>query len=510
MLLFWGLFTVALGSLTQAEQLWILNPPPKLNQPLPIITLNNVRHINLSQLGVTLGVRSYYRSETGKLVFFFEQGLLKFTAHSSFCMVDNRVFQLSSNIIVYENQILAPLESTLQLMRSQILPTLQYKITTDSEEVLRSPTALTPRPSSEPALGTLSQLTFEERQNGLTLKINTDKDFQEYQFAHFFKDDWLYITIYGAKGDTAQLSCSHPAPGIEQVETLSFSTSMQIGLKLTRQFERAEVVYDQRNRQILISLFLPLNRATLKKIEAVKNSWKVDTIVLDPGHGGRDPGTPGRWGLMDEKDIVLDIALRVGKLLERHQNLKVVYTRKTDVFVPLWQRTKIANDAGGKLFLSFHVNAMLENSRGQAEGIELYLQNPTVRTKDAIEVAKLENAAIQYETLEDKAKYQNFDNPSHILANMVFQTHLHDSEKFAEILSHRLGRMLPQKNRGVKQANLYVLVGASMPNLLCEFGYNDNKKEAKLLNTPQHRQKIAEAVYHSIMEFKEYCDQTIQ
>ncbi|HRD18323.1 MAG TPA: N-acetylmuramoyl-L-alanine amidase, partial [Candidatus Marinimicrobia bacterium] len=210
-----------------------------------------------------------------------------------------------------------------------------------------------------------------------------------------------------------------------------------------------------------------------------------------------------------EKDIVLDIALRLGKLLEQRNDLKVVYTRKNDEFIPLWKRTRIANDSAGKLFISLHINALPSGTRSSAEGIELYLQNPTIRTQESIEVARLENEVIKLETSEDKAKYKDYDNPSHILANMVYNTYLHDSEKFAEILSRNISEYVPQKNRGVKQANFYVLVGASMPNLLCELGYNDNRNDAKKLNDPAHRQKIALALYKSVIEFKEYCDQSV-
>lgn len=499
----------------RTESLVILNPPPKIAQNIPVVQIQGVQYFSVNRLAAALGVRTYYRAETGKMALFFDQSILKLVVNTSFCMLDERVLQLSSKVILVDNQIFAPYPALLELIQQLIMPGLQYAL----EETVAGAAPATPPPISEPpplpqppepAITRLREISFEQRQNGLIIKLNTNKSFQGSDFSYFFKNDWLYVTIYGATCDAEDLTRNHPLPAIDLLEALPLGKSVQISLKLNRQFDRAEVTYDERNRQILISLFLPLNRATLKKIEEVKNKWLVDTIVLDAGHGGHDPGTPGRWGYQDEKDIVLDIALRVGELLKRQKDIKVIYTRQNDEFVPLWRRTKIANDAGGKLFLSFHVNAMLDKNRGSAEGIELYLQNPTIRTKDAIEVAKLENAVIQMETNEDKAKYKDYDNPSHILANMVFQTYLHDSEKFAEILSRNLSSSVKLKNRGVKQANLYVLVGASMPNLLCEFGYNDNKDDAKKLNDPAHRQKIAEAVCHSIIEFKEYCDRTVK
>jgi N-acetylmuramoyl-L-alanine amidase len=505
---------IGLTGAVQPESLVILNPRPRVFQNIPVIQVQGIQYFSVNRFATTLGVRTYYRAETGKIALFFDQSILKLVVNTSFCMLDERMVQLPSKVILGGDQIFAPYPALLELVQQMIMPNLQYTLS-ETAAVEAPPTlpSIESRPSlqpPEPTIAHLREISFVQRQNGLTIKLNTNKRFQDTDFSYFFRNDWLYVTIYGATCDSNELSRVNPLPTIERLEALPLGKSVQISLKLNRQFERTEVIYDERNHQILISLFLPLSQATLKKIEEVKNKWIVDTIVLDAGHGGHDPGTPGRWGYWDEKDLVLDIALRVGELLKRRKDIKVVYTRQKDEFVPLWRRTKIANDAGGKLFLSFHVNAMLERNKGSAEGIELYLQNPTIRTKEAIEVAKLENAVIQMETNEDKAKYKNYDNPSHILANMVFQTYLHDSEKFAEILSKNLSKSVNLKNRGVKQANFYVLVGASMPNLLCEFGYNDNKNDAKKLNDPTHRQRIAEAVYRSIIEFKEYCDRTVK
>jgi N-acetylmuramoyl-L-alanine amidase len=266
------------------------------------------------------------------------------------------------------------------------------------------------------------------------------------------------------------------------------------------------VHYDLRNHDILLSLFLPLNRDIKRKIEEAKTAWIIDTIVLDPGHGGKDPGTPGRWGYMHEKDIVLDVALRVGRLLEKRNDIKVVYTRKTDEFIPLWKRAEIANKSGGKLFLSLHVNATPKISN--AEGLEFYLLRPG-RSEEAIKVAEAENSVIHLEDEADKLKYQGYDDITNILANMVHSTNMRDSETLASILSRNFTEIVTQKNRGVKQAGLYVLVGADMPKLLCELGYNTNKNEARKLNSSRHRQKMAEAIYKSILEFKEVSDKTI-
>lgn len=503
------------------EQLIIKTPRPQPGVKIKVITPEEGTYISVQDFARALGLRTYYRPETGKIVLFFAGSSVKISVNSSFIMFDSRMMQIHRPAILVYRDIFIPARPFLNLLKQFVLPDLNYMIAAGEQQytLLESTVPLT-EPVSEIASSSgsitptdrsaITDIQFENRQNGLTLKISTSGIFKDADFSSFFRgDDWLYLTIMGATCDSAALSRLNPTPSVASLEAIPLGKSVQITLRLKQKYDKASIHYDERSGKILVSLNLPLNDATMKKIEDVKNSWIMDTIVLDAGHGGKDPGAPGHWGNLHEKDIVLDIALRLGKLLEQRKDLKVVYTRETDEFIPLWKRTRIANDVAGKLFVSLHINALPVKNQGNAEGIELYLQNPTIRSKEAIEVARLENEVIQLETGEDKVKYKDYDNPSHILANLVFNTYLHDSEKFAEILSRQVSSNVPQKNRGVKQANLFVLVGASMPNLLCEFGYNDNRADAKKLNDPAHRQKIALALYKSIIEFKEYCDRSV-
>jgi len=512
------LSALCLIRISPAEQLVIKSPPPQSSTYIKVINIENCQYFSVKEFAKALGLRTYNSPETGKLVLFFSGKTVKISVRSSFLMIDARMVQMAQEAFSVEpDGIFVPVQSFLSLLQQNVLPGLQYSILDDKRQFAVREAAEVPieppiRAETSMLISPVRVLDiqFEERGNGLTLKIAIEKDLKDSDLSSFFRgDDWFYLTILGATCDSARLSRLNPAKSVASIEAIPVGNSVQVALKLKQKYERASVHYDKRLGKILVSLNLPLNTATLQKIEDVKNTWIMDTIVLDAGHGGKDSGTPGHWGYKHEKDIVLDITLRLGKLLEQRRDIKVVYTRKTDEFIPLWKRTRIANEAGGKLFISIHINALPKSNAGTADGIELYLQNPTMRSKESIEVARLENEVIQMETGEDKAKYKDYDNPSHILANLVYNTYLHDSEKFAEILSRHVSSGIPQKNRGVKQANLFVLVGASMPNLLCEFGYNDNKSDAKKLNDPAHRQKIALALYKSIIEFKEYCDRSV-
>ena len=497
-----------------SEKLLVSYPvPSKADHRIPIITVDKTRYLSAQDFAEAFGVRTYYRKESGKIVLFFKKNKIKLTANNSFLMFDARVYQMPVPALLIDEKLFVPAITFLTLVRQNTIPDLQYSIAQTGKKVYINENRIA-HPGRTPVKGiiregaaALTGIRYEEKANGVNVRIKASGTYTDADFSTFFKgDNWLYLTVYGADCDSAALSSIFPTNSIKKVVALPTGSSVQFGFELSRQFKSADVHFDLRNNEILLSLFLPLNRDIKRKIEEAKTAWIIDTIVLDPGHGGKDPGTVGRWGYMHEKDIVLDVALRVGKLLEKNKNLKVVYTRKKDVFVPLWKRAEIANKSNGKLFISLHVNATKKIS--SAEGLEFYLLRPG-RSEEAIKVAETENSVIHLEDDLDKLKYQGYDDITNILANMVHSTNMKDSELIASILSRNFTASVAQKNRGIKQAGFYVLVGADMPKLLCELGYNTNKSEARKLNSAKHRQKIAEAIYKSIMEFKELSDKTI-
>jgi N-acetylmuramoyl-L-alanine amidase len=220
---------------------------------------------------------------------------------------------------------------------------------------------------------------------------------------------------------------------------------------------------------------------------------KINRVVIDPGHGGHDQGTEGAKGLL-EKDVVLDIALRVGKLVQENMGADVIYTRRDDTFVPLEGRTALANEKKADLFLSIHANS---SPYPNISGVETYYLNIT-GTKDAVEVAKRENG-----TTHDSI----FD-----LQDLVKKIALHDkseeSQEFAKrvegsLYAFNLKNFPANKDRGVKTAPFIVLIGANMPSVLAEIGFLTNSKEEALLKKPEYRQKLAEALYKGMERYTE-------
>jgi N-acetylmuramoyl-L-alanine amidase len=220
---------------------------------------------------------------------------------------------------------------------------------------------------------------------------------------------------------------------------------------------------------------------------------KVGRIVIDAGHGGHDQGTQSPHGLI-EKDLVLDVAQRVGKLIEERMNAEVIYTRSDDTFIPLEGRTAIANQRKADLFLSIHANSSPIPRIG---GMETFYLNFT-DSRDALDVAARENASSQ------KSIFELQD----IIQKITLHEKLDESREFAGRIQAALfsfsSRNLPgQKNRGVKKAPFVVLIGANMPSVLAEIGFLSNSREETLLKKPDYRQKLAESLYRGISKYAE-------
>ena len=219
---------------------------------------------------------------------------------------------------------------------------------------------------------------------------------------------------------------------------------------------------------------------------------KIGRIVIDPGHGGHDPGTRGPTGLT-EKELVLDVALRLKKLIEGKLESEVILTRDTDKFVPLEERTAIANKQAADLFISLHANASRQR---WVRGVETFYLSFT-RSKTSLEVAARENASSQ----------ESVNRLQDMIRKIALNDMAEESEEFARVIQssmyNRLRKVSWQKNRGVKKAPFVVLIGADMPAVLAEISFITNPKDESLLKKGEHRQRIAEALYGGIARYVE-------
>jgi len=229
-------------------------------------------------------------------------------------------------------------------------------------------------------------------------------------------------------------------------------------------------------------------------------NYKLKTVVLDAGHGGRDPGA--MVGKKMEKDIALGIILKLGHYIEKYMpDVKVVYTRDSDFFVPLYKRAEIANKIKADLFISVHANICGTPSIHGTETYALGLH----RTEDNLEVAKKENSVILLEK-DHTTRYEGFDpnsSESYIMFELVQNEFLDQSLMFASDVEDQFRTRAGRRDRGVRQAGFLVLRETSMPSVLIETGYMSNKKELNYLESDNGRAIIASAIFRAFRKYKE-------
>ena len=239
-----------------------------------------------------------------------------------------------------------------------------------------------------------------------------------------------------------------------------------------------------------------------KLIAQAPIDYSIRRIVLDPGHGGKDPGAVGYSKKNFEKEVVLELALKLKKKLEQQLDVVVLLSRDKDEFVSLQQRTKFANDNHADLFISLHCNA---HRNSKVDGIEVYYLS-TAKTDEARAVEAMENQVVyEYEGGQEAVK--KYDDLAFILADMAQSEHLEESFNLGANLQTALVSATKAYDRGVKQANFYVLRGAFMPSVLLEFGFLSNKEEEKKLVNSSYQDKLIDSVFIGIRDFKMKYDQ---
>ena len=219
------------------------------------------------------------------------------------------------------------------------------------------------------------------------------------------------------------------------------------------------------------------------------------TVVIDAGHGGKDPGAVSATGKIREKDITLKVALMVGESIKKnHPEVKVLYTRKTDVFVGLNDRARMANKADADLFISIHVNAAENRSAKGAETFTLGVEED--RTKRNLDIAKRENGVILYEENHEKT-YANF-NPnspeSYIIFEFMQSEFVKESIHIAQYVQENFANDANRMDRGVRQAGFLVLNATSMPSILVELGYISNAEESKYLASDAAQKRLSNCI----------------
>jgi len=252
-----------------------------------------------------------------------------------------------------------------------------------------------------------------------------------------------------------------------------------------------------------IILFLIIIFSFLNKNIFSQENYKIKTVVIDAGHGGKDPGAIGRRE--KEKNLTLAIALKVGYYIKRCcPDIKVIYTRQTDVFVPLYKRAEIANKNKADLFISIHVNS---SKNKNIQGTSTYVMG-LHKNEENLKVAMLENKAILYEK-NYASNYDNFNINSpeaYIIFNLYQSAYQNLSLQFASLVQEQFRERAKRIDRGVHQAGFLVLWQTTMPSVLIEVGYISNPIEEKYLMTHYGQDIIASAIYRAFKQYKKLVE----
>ena len=413
-----------------------------------------------------------------------------------------KIIQLATSTYFIKNNFYVPLNYFLPSLRTasgwQLNVVENNKLIVGKEKIAKIKGENIP--SSE--LG-ITGFSLDEKANGTLVKIKSDKAIATYNSS--FKNGILTVVFRDVNLNEDKFVLGKKTGLIKDIKASNLGSDSEIKFYLREEYTTSEVLNSPQSNDILITLH---NKVFTNNVDKVAKSerWNFDVIVIDAGHGGKDFGAIGINGAR-EKDINLSIGLKLGKLIEKElKDVKVVYTRKDDTFIELYKRGKIANDNNGKLFISIHCNSTPKKN-SEANGFEVYLLRPG-KTQDAIEIAEMENAVIQYEA--DPKRYQKLTDENFILVSMAHSSYMKYSEKFAELLHNQFSNDFSLESRGVKQAGFYVLVGASMPSVLIESGFLSNKKDADYLKSSKGQEEIASAIFRAVKGYRAYYEKVME
>lgn len=476
---------------------------------LSTLERDSTQLVSLSDIARFYSIRTYENLTLQKIEFFCTNGVLKLNAGNPFVTSREKnsykqsILQLSTPVVWNDSEWF--------LQREELIPIVR--------DYIDSTFSLPPKKfQSETGIPRITKIEVSSKKNGLLVRIHSTAKIVDFSRSLQI-GDWMYVTLPGAQGDTLALDSLYPMGIIREIKSVQMETSLQLSFRLRANILSSDIAQDLSSNDILFTLLMseeapkdtsatlvekkpePSKKNTdyLKTIEQQKKKWKLDVVVIDAGHGGHDPGTIGTIGTR-EKDVTLGVALKLGAMIEKQMpDVRVVYTRKTDRFVELYRRGQIANEAEGKVFISIHCNST-ERKPSNASGFEIYLLRPG-KTDDAIKIAEKENAVVKLEK-DYEDRYQQLTEENYIILTMAQSAYVKQSEQFAEILEETMNEKLPSKDRSVKQAGFYVLVGASMPNVLIETGYLSNPKEEKFLRNPAGQKEIAESIVEALKKFK--------
>jgi N-acetylmuramoyl-L-alanine amidase len=355
--------------------------------------------------------------------------------------------------------------------------------------------------------GFLKAIRVAQNQAGVVrvvLDLEKVKDYSAFLLPNPYR---LVVDVYGEAAPQSLAKAEEPPKPVERAaEAPAKTETVEVAAKTKPPEKPVEKPAESKAREAEATKLAaappkppkPTRAGTLSLSRAM--GLKIGRIVIDPGHGGHDTGTVGPTGAM-EKDICLDVARRLGKMIEEQlPGTEVIYTRTDDTFVPLENRTALANQVRADMFVSIHANSSRDRN---ARGIETYYLN-FASSDEALEVAARENALSQSTLHEMQDLIKKIANNEKIEESRELASEVQDA------LSGRLRRVTRHaRNRGVKKAPFVVLIGANMPSVLAEISFLSNRDDEALLKKPEHRQRVAEGLFTGLEKYLQNMQGTL-
>ncbi|MFC2082293.1 N-acetylmuramoyl-L-alanine amidase [Bacteroidota bacterium] len=492
------------------------------NKYVPSLVRKGTTFVSARELAKIISANYYYNNEAAKLELKFRNYSLKVTARNQFVVIVSRndnsqyIYQIPISTMYLKNDVFIPIIYCLQYLNLASEKELTYdadakhiELTDHTVNTLAflegtGKIQLLSTSEIENSQYDVYDINIEEKANGTLVRLKSRKKITAHRSS--INNGILYLFLSGVTVDPELESKSEEAGLVKSFKTNNVLGNIQIEFQLKEGFVTSESFQEVNSNDLLITVHDESLTIDPAMVEANKQKWVFDVVVIDAGHGGKDPGAIGITGAY-EKTINLGIAKKLGIMIEKNlPGVKVVYTRKDDRFIELYKRGKIANEAGGKLFISIHCNSLGEKPN-DVRGFEVYLLRPS-RTEEAIDIAEFENSVIKYE--DNPERYKQLTDENFILVSMAHSSYMRFSEKFSDLLNTKWQYHSNIPSKGVKQAGFYVLVGASMPGVLVEAGFLSNRQDEAYLKSRKGQEEIARSIYEAVKSYKKYYDEAIK
>jgi len=508
-----------------------------------VLTLQNGDNVLVDLESMARALRLNFRKNPDGLVleeaFRKNHTLCSITSGNSFVRISSRnaeqperMLQLPSAPVAKQSRLYLPASQAARLFTLWLDRPVEYNASTNSISASLQPkrgaeslatiglikteeprAATTENGSDADAAKTvITDIEVETRANGAIINFTASGPLAQVSLLKPDADGLCYFSLAKTSCDVKALSKIYNSGMVKSITPKLFANAgLQFTIALDNRSIPISSVDFQRNKKDNCYVLYIRTDADVEKIHKTEKEqqiaevlnrdvekWKLNTIVLDAGHGGKDPGAIGGTGIR-EKDVALNIVHDLGTFIEqRWPDVRVIYTRRDDTFIPLHERGKIANRRGGKLFISVHCNASPNRT---ARGSEVYILG-THKNRAALDVAMLENSVIRQEA-DYQIAYKGFTEEHLIMSSMAQNAFAKQSTTLAQdILKPVERRKAANRSRGVRQAGFMVLWTPSMPSALVEVGYLSNPSEEQILRDRQEQAKIAYGIFQGLQTYR--------